>query len=261
MSRSVLLKFLTRLVTPLVRLFVKRGIKFGETNEALKVAFLQMAKEHLIENSEKITASKLSVITGLHRPDIKKLIDKKEDKPSPDYLQKIIWKWQQEKSYKDSNNELRSLNVVGADSEFANLVKTVSTALNPYTVLYELERSGQIKIENNRAIVKEDVYVPQDNESKLDYLVLDLNDLIQTVDHNVFESDKTPYHHITTEYDCIPHSKIEEVNKWLAKEGADLHKKIRNYLSDIDKADSNEPKVRVSFGSFSRVGFIKNNME
>jgi hypothetical protein len=76
------------------------------------------------------------------------------------------------------------------------------------------------------------------------------------VEENIFERSSVPNLHIKTFYDNICVSEVENLKRWILKEGAEFHAKMRDYISRFD-LDSNpqlfEKKggARISVGTFS----------
>lgn len=254
MFREALLQSLPLLLTPLAGLLVRQGVKFPELLPLLKKAFIDAARDQLEIEGKKVTSSRLSAMTGLHRPDIGKLLDDNKSQKPVDYLQRIVWNWQSNPEFRTKQGKGRVLSVKGAESEFAALVRSVSTALNPYTVLFELERSGQIE-KTDRGVKLASAEYLGDRSAKqgLHFLGQDLEDLIRCVEGNRFGTTAAINHHITTEYDEIPAENAESIRKWLLEHGRRLHDKMRQHFATAESECASSEKVRVVFGSFGRV--------
>lgn len=139
-------EWLCNLLIPIVRFALDRGLKHQDLVEAAKLAFIDVAQARLSE--EQATISKLSVLTGLQRYDIKELIER-ETAPAEATRQplvaRVLSRWATDKRYLDKNGKPRLLSCDGKDSAFAALVSEISQAINPYTVLFELERLAMVK--------------------------------------------------------------------------------------------------------------------
>ncbi len=258
--RKLLLEGLKQLLRPIARFCMNRSIKIQDAIEMLKYAFLEIAREELQRESKLVSNSRLSVMTGLHRRDVVRLlIDGQEISENAPLLLRVIGQWQQDKAYWDKKGFPRPLTIEGKKSEFVNLVQSISKDLNPYTVLFELERVGAVRREDDSIMLNADVYVPEgDIKESLGLLGRDMEDLILAVDENVFKKPSIPHLHIKTRYDNIALSAMPELRKWCLEIGAKVHADVRAKLAKYDK-DLN-PKLKgeaggaiISFGTFARV--------
>lgn len=260
-SREILRQSLLGLFRPVIRLALKNSFKFRDVVECLKIVFVRVAKEELLRANEEITISKLSVMTGLQRRDLTRLTQ--EEIPvrrDQDLISRIIGLWQSAGKFKDKTGKPKILSFKGRQGDFAELVASVSTDLNPYTIAFELERAGIAKeTPNGLQLVKAGYQPKADLKAGLKLLEQDSDTLLQAVSQNIFECPEIPNLHVKTEYDNIPESKMKEVREWFLNKGAIFHKEAREYLSRLDRdihpeSSNRQPKgkrVRASIGTFS----------
>ncbi len=258
--RKLLLEGLKQLFKPVARFCLNRSMKIQDAAEMLKFAFLEVAKEELQRDGKLISNSRLSVMTGLHRRDVVRLLlDGQEVHETAPLLLRVVGQWQQDPRFTDKKKTPKPLSIEGKKSQFVNLVQSVSKDLNPYTVLFELERVGAVRREGDEIVLNADVYVPDgDIKESLGLLGRDVEDLILAVDDNVFKKPSIPHLHIKTRYDNVCLSAVPELRKWCLELGARVHAEVRAKLAKYDK-DVN-PKLGdepggavVSFGTFARV--------
>ena len=261
LNRATIEKTLPRLLRGVVRLCVRYGVKIGDVERALKPLFVEEATALLRADGESINASRLSVLTGLQRPAITQIMD--DDKPREtstgvSLVMKVVGAWQSKGEFTTSNGKPRVLGVEGKQSEFADLVFSVSGALNPYTVLRELERAKLVeRTPRGLRLLSSSFVVHEDVELGLQFLASDLEDLTTSVEENLNRGQEPVNHHLTTEYDRIPTAVAEEVRQLLLEEGHKVHARVRGlvapYDKDISGESGREKTVRVSFCSFSRI--------
>jgi hypothetical protein len=261
MNKEIVLKSLTILIAPIVRLCLKHGIKLGELNDALKRVFIDQACKQLEQGGDSISNSRITLMTGVHRTDVATIrfepaFEPKEKHTASD----VINQWRYDKRFRASHGKPRPLYFDGKTSEFAELVKSVSNSVSPYTVAFELERLGMIKrSKDGRLNLITRVYVPKgDPEAILDMLGEDANDLYQAVEQNAFRADdQQPNHHLKTEYRNVPLEALPDIHAWLNREGSALHERARNFLSrfdrDLNPETTGTGTYRVAIGSFSLV--------
>jgi hypothetical protein len=235
---------------------IHHGLKLNDIIDGVKKALIEAAEKELQRTHTQSSISRVSVMTGIHRPDVAK-ISKQDRETREDFLSKIIWRWQTEEAYCTKTGVPRVLSAEGAESEFANLVRSVSTALNPYTILFELERSNHIQRTARGLKLTQSIFQPDgDSEKALEYLSLDLQDLLLAVNENIFEAQQGyRNHHITTEYDAVPLKHTPIIRNFFLDEGRKLHKRLRGFLQELDEGErlSDTEYTRVVFGSFGRI--------
>jgi|1048.fasta_scaffold55549_2 hypothetical protein len=262
-ERSKFVDRLRLLLKPFARLCIRHGFRLQDITESLKGAFVDVAVEELQKNSAGESVSKISVMSGVHRRDVGMFIKGVQASESaPSLLGKIIGHWQESKSFTDKQGKPKALTVEGANSEFVSLVKAISSDLNAYTVLFELERVGAVKRVGDQVILLRDVLDFQGSLlAGIEILAHDTADIYQAVEENCSLQDPIPNLHIRTEYDSIPVEHARDIKLWILGEGAKFQEKIQKHLSkfDIDSANQQRKKdqelCRISVSS---IGLVQN---
>ena len=70
---TVLLSATRRLMRPLVRLMMLSGVTFPLLAEAIRQLFVEIAAEDVLTNPKTRTDSRISLLTGVHRKEIRRL--------------------------------------------------------------------------------------------------------------------------------------------------------------------------------------------
>lgn len=255
--KSLSLRLLLR---PLLRYCLRHAIKLQEVVETVKALLVSIAEEQLTAESEEVNASRISLMTGVHRKDVSRLLGASEPSArKPDLITRVLGKWQGDERFLTKSGRTRALTWKGPDSDFAQLVAAVSRELNHTTVLNELERSGAVVRQRSRVALRSGVFVSKDDlEQGLRYLAEDLDDLIIAVEENVFQQAEPRNLHIKTEYDRIPTEHAAALREWLLEEGTRFHARVRKHFSKFDEDMREEAPpagtyVRAAFGTFSRI--------
>lgn len=257
--REVVLPCLSIVLRPIARFCLRHSLKLQDATEILKRVFLDEAEAELRRRDGQVTASKLSVMTGVHRKDVARLSNNGgKGEWAEHVISRVIGQWQQDRRFiTAATKKPRTLTVEGEDSEFAKLVHSVSTDLNPYTVLFELERMQAVKRTSQGLKLASRIFIPKGNVNQGFSLVSsDINDLLRAVEENLLHSPNTPNLHIKTEYDHIAERHIPRIKEWFIREGSALHQRARNFLSQFDsdinaRPIGSERRMRVVVGSFS----------
>jgi len=259
-SPSALSQYLAPLLRPVALLCVRHGLKIQELFEASKRALLEAARGELLRQGLELNTSRLAVMTGLQRREVMRLLQTPQDESGQaNLLLRIVGAWQQGKRYLDRRGKPLALDCEGAESAFAKLVQSVSQDLNPYTVLFELERVGVVERVNGEARLVSQVYVPGDLGHGMQLLSQDQEALVLGVSENIFDQPKVPHLHIATHYDNIPESRLGEIKEWLLRKGREFHQEARAYLGSFDcdvhpEMAEGQGRSRVLVGTFSHSG-------
>lgn len=231
--------FLRRCFRALVRVAVRHGVRIQEATDLLKVAFVEAAIEELESLGAKVNVSKVAAMTGLQRRDVAGLLERNAggnaEQPSANLMTRVLGLWQSGKRFQDGKGSARELAFDEGANSFVNLVQEISTDLNPYTVLFELERLGLVKREGPSVILRHEAFdVRRDLTHGLDLLSGDVERLVATVGENLNETQLAPNLHITTSYDNLSSSDMPAIRAWVLERGAKFHKEVRTYLSKFD---------------------------
>ena len=248
------------LLKPIAHFCLRRGIKIQFVYNALKASFYEAASKELSDNQGSASVSKIAAMTGLQRRDVNKIAKQDiEELHSSNILTKILGQWHQDKRFLDGKGKPKTLSCEGADSEFAKLVTSVSQDLNPYTILFELERIKAVKKVDQKVELTSSTFLPAINlEEALELLTRDSANLVYAVEENIFSKTEIPNLHITTEYDNVSKDAADDLRRLLLEKGAEFHAKAREILSKYDK-DLNpslfekEGGTKVVLSTFSRV--------
>lgn len=251
---------LRSLLRPVVRYCIRNSLKFPDLLEDVKNLFVELSKEEVTSHGQEASISKLSVISGLNRRDVTKIISRKLSPPEEaNFLRKVLGQWESDPKFSIKNGKPRSLTVEGRNSEFSRLVRSVSQDLNSYTVLFELERVGAIKKEKGRVTRVREVFVPsKDTKHGFRLLGGDIEDLVSGVSENILSIPDVPNLHVKTHYDNIAVESLPKIREWLLEKGAIFHEEVRRFLSKLDKdtnqkLDNKAGGARVAVGTFSRI--------
>lgn len=257
MSTETLNKYL-ELFRPLIRLALKRSCKAQEIFAAIKRMLVEEATLLIESEGIDVSITKLSVLTGLQRPDIMKIREVKQDREllATSIAARVIGQWLGDRRF-SSRGKPKVLPAQGNDSDFAKLVSSVSKEVNWYAVLYDLERLKVVKRTDAGVKLISPVYLSAKNEGKgLTMLSGDLHDLVDCVIENIEHKDNTRNLHLKTHYDNIDPRSLSEIRTWCLTEGSRFIQKAQRYLSSFDRdlhpeLGGSKERCSVSLAAFS----------
>ncbi|RMG42650.1 MAG: hypothetical protein D6719_05900 [Candidatus Dadabacteria bacterium] len=237
---------------------MRRSVTVQDLHEIAKEVFVDEATRLLKAKKERVNISRLSVLTGIRRKEIKRLqLKEKPVTEPPALLTKVIGKWLHDPAYTTKAGRPRVLAPHNENNGFRALVESISSDVKAGAVLRSLEQIGAIERTTRGIKLRTEAYVPRgDAEEGFKMLALDLNDLSCAVEDNVFNGASPPNLHATTEYDNVIVEDAAELKEWLLKEGLEFHRRLRRKLSEIDRdfnPDLKGSRYRVVVGSFGRI--------
>lgn len=257
--KSIARQCLRLLLRAVVRFCLKNSLAIQEVVEELKTVFVEQARSEITRTNKKASVSKISVVTGLQRRDVLRLT-KSEARAEPplSLASRVIGQWEQDARFRSASGAPRVLAYEGEHNEFKQLVASVSQDLNYCTILFELERVGAVsKTKTGVKLNRKTLDLKDDAAQGLQLLAQDSDDLMTSVLENLFHRAEIPQLHARTEYDNVAVEALPELRAKILQEGAEFHRRMRDYLSqfdhDINPAQKGRAGARVVIGTFGRV--------
>ncbi len=154
---------------PLVTWLLRSGVGYGEFCAALKPVFLAHAQAEQRRSGGKQTDSAISLLSGLHRKDVRELLATQAtagtpaapaaEAPARTPLHKatpanqVVTRWLAE-------GWAEQLPVSGPERSFEALARSVSSDIHPRSVLLELVRLGLVQEQDGQARLQVGAFVP-----------------------------------------------------------------------------------------------------
>lgn len=141
---------LAMMLKPLVRLLVSQGLTHAEFSEVAKEVYVEIALRHF-EPSERVNKSRIAVLTGLTRKEVKNVIDRAIESSALDKTKsrpsRVLSGWYEDPKFTGPYGiplELQYESQIEGQASFTELVKTYSGDMAPRQMLNELLRSGSV---------------------------------------------------------------------------------------------------------------------
>lgn len=148
--KDYLLQALRLMLKPLVKLFISQGVTHAEFSETAKEVYVEIALRHF-ETSGKINKSRVAILTGLTRKEVKNVIDRALQSGSNEKMysrpERVLAGWYGDPRYTGPYGiplELPYESSVKDEPTLVSLVKTYSGDMAPRQMLNELLRSGSV---------------------------------------------------------------------------------------------------------------------
>lgn len=231
-----------RLFRPLVRILLRNGVSYRTFADFAKWVYVDVATKEFSIKGRKQTISRVSVITGLSRKEVKRVreLPRPDDSASIERYNRaarIIAAWRREESFQDDEGKPASLPLDGPGATFSELVKRFSGDVPARAILDELIRVGAVeRLEDGRVHLIVRAYIPESSDAdKLHILGTDVGHLISTIDHNIKPDPSGPLFQRKVAYDNLPDEVLPEFRKLSVKRAQGLLENLDEWLAQRDR--------------------------
>lgn len=194
-GQGLLLRACRKVIAPLARLAVARGLRYADIDEILRSSFVAAARDAHPNVPAGRSVSRVSAATGLNRREVDRLINTvavEGQKRSP--ATELFTRWVSESGRLDGGMPL-SVPRQGAAPSFEALAQSVTKDVHPRSLLEELCRLGLVKAvpEEDKVQLLKNRFVPNgDDERLFGFLGANVGDHLSAAVANVVE--ESPRH-------------------------------------------------------------------
>src|SRR5215813_8824615 len=254
-----LVSALRRVLRPVIRLAIHYGLTYPSLAEMLKSVYVEVADGEFRIDGKPQTDSRVSMLTGVHRKDVKRLrseaaIDTRELPKSVSLGAQIAAVWSSRPEYLTKDGEPRPLPRLSPDESqpsFDSLVRSVSRDIRSRVVLDEWVRLGVVSVEDDQVVLNRAAFVPASGfEEKVFYLGQNLHDHAAAIAHNVI-GDQAPMLERCVHYDDVNGEVIGELAKAAESWGMRALRTVNTKVLDAGAASASRlGKWRMNFGMY-----------
>jgi len=183
---------LAAILAPLAKLLIAHGIPLSTVVEMLKKAYVRVADEEYGIGAESPTDTRVSLLTGVHRKDVRRIRacppDALPETHRLDALSQVVTRWISDRRYCGRDGRPRPLSRHGGESvySFDSLAYGVSSDLKPRTLLDELQRLGVVRLHEERVYLEVDAFIPdRGSDESRHYFGANVRDHIAAAVHNI----------------------------------------------------------------------------
>lgn len=252
---------LRRVLRPLIRLMLSHGIRFQTFCDLVKSTYIQVAEEEFRLDSKVQTDSRISLLTGVHRRDVKRL---RSESLAVSGLSlqaslsaQLLAKWSGRSEYLDPQGAplpLPRLASKGGDHSFEALVQSVSKDFRARVVLDEWLRQGIATLdEQDNVHLAADAFVsPQGIEEKAFYFGQNIHDHLAATVHNL-SGVMPPLLERCVYYDKLTPESIKEFERVAKSAGMRAIHTVNRHAIELQKRDEEKSDAiyRTNFGIYN----------
>jgi Family of unknown function (DUF6502) len=187
----LMLQTASQVLEPLLTLLLAHGVKYPALQELLKASLVKVASQELEGGQLERAQSRISVATGLRRPEVKRLIEESTSHPraSRSIIADVFGRWTSQKRYRDARGRIKALArnaSEGGEQSFESLVWSIRRDVHPRAVLEDMLRLHMVKEDSKGRIKLNQVaFVPREDLAQmLHFLGVNVADHLATAVHN-----------------------------------------------------------------------------
>jgi hypothetical protein len=256
-----LLRALRHLLRPLARLLVARGVTYTMLADLLKEVYVEVAERDFSFEGKRNTDSRVSLLTGVHRKDVRRLRDAApaNDAAAPESVAlgaQLVSAWTTRREFLDAKGKPRPLARLasqGRGRSFESLVESVSKDIRPRSVLDEWLRLGIAELDaQDRVVLRTAAFVPRRGFDEMAfYLGHNVHDHLAAAAHNLL-GEGQPFMERSVHYDALGERSIAELAELAGRTGMDALNQVNRKAMACEVRDRDEPKPRrrMTFGIY-----------
>lgn len=254
-----------KLLRPLVRLLMSFQITLPFLIDLLKEIYVDVAEKDFKLDNKKQTDTRISMLTGVHRKDTKRLRarENEEDLSSESVSigVQLVTKWMSDPLYLDETGKPRTL-ALKADKEdtapdFEHLVQSVCKQdMRARVILDEWLRLGIASLIEDKCVrLETQGFIPSKGlDEKAFYLGMNVADHLEASSQNLL-ADKPPFLERCVYYDGLSESSIAQLEASAREKGMELLQALNQQameLRDKDQAqqENKDLSQRMNFGLY-----------
>ena len=249
-----------RMLRPLVRLLVRRGVTFPVIADLLRGLYVDVAATDLLADPKARTDSRISLMTGVHRKEIRRL----RSVDHPDQIEpavvtvatQVIGRWLAMGETGAPPALPRSAE--GTALSFEGLVAAVTTDIRPRAMLDEWVGQGLVRLDDeDRVHLNVAAFVPDPGgEEQAFFLGRNLHDHLAAGTANVLAEGTPPFLDRSAHYDRVsPETarRIEEASREIAMRALQDINRLAMTMIEAEEAGAGpapDATARVNIGVF-----------
>lgn len=244
-----------RILRPLVRAMIGRGLTFPQLSTLLKELYVEEAVRSFGLSGKRVTDSRVSVLTGLQRRDIKAHRTAAEEEEIPRSMgpiPRVVALWRSDPRYCDSGGEPLPLPRTAEEGPaFDRLVAEIGRDVHPRTILDEMVRLDLATHdrEADRVTLRADSLLPSQDEAMLiAYYASNLGDHAEAAAANLLAAPEPgPFFERAVHYNKLSPASAEALDRLARERQMTLLRALNAEALRHQRADAGKPEARARF--------------
>ena len=269
-TQAALIKAVTLLCKPLIRLLIEKGVTFPQFRELMKTLYVDVANETFTQDEKQPSDSRIFVLTGVHRKDIKRIREQADTadqtvSSGASLNGEIVARWTSMPEYLDEKGKPRKLlrSEKNDQAGFDQLVSSVNKDVRPKVILDEWLRLNMVSIKDDYIVLSRTAYVSNKEFNDMAYyLGHNVHDHLASCVNNILVTDD-PMIERSVYYASLTENSVNKLRSIANKKGNELLQHLNKQaikLYDTDKL-KDDAKYRMRLGVYWFQTPLKNNGE
>lgn len=252
---------LRRILRPLVRLLLTHGVTYPLITDIIKSTYVDVARREFRLSGKRQTDSRISLLTGVHRKDVKRLVeegDRGAETPVGVSLgAALVARWLGEPELTDAQGRPLPLPRLASDGgrlSFEALVESVSKDIRSRVILDEWLRVGVVQLDRqDRVVLNPNALAPaRDFGEKLQFLEANVHDHLSAAVHNL-SGGTPPMLERSVFYDQLSSGSVEELRLLANELAMQAIQAINRRAIELEREDlerGRQADQRINFGAY-----------
>ena len=260
LASPALVRAVQRLLRPLARLLMAYGVNYLAFCNLAKGVFVDVAARDFPDDGAPVTDSRVSLLSGVHRREVKRLREEILSRASPPPVvslgAQVVSRWCAEPTFLDSRRQplaLPRLASQGGETSFERLVESVSKDIRSRAVLDEWLRLGVVTLDaEDRVHLVEHAFVPARGlDEKSFYLGKNIGDHLAAAGHNMIDG-QPPFLERSIYCDGLSAESVEQLRVLSRELAVGAMQEINRRALELQEEDHERATAsqRITFGVY-----------
>lgn len=257
---DIVVQAIRGILRPLVRFMLSQGLTYTILTDLLKSVYVEVAQNEFKLEKKPQTDSRISLLTGVHRKDVRRLSGLLEaDAPPPANVTlgaRLVAKWVGQPPYVNAQGHpipLKRSAKENGEKSFEALVTSVSKDIRSRAILDEWLRLGIVHVDQDDCVcLNAEAFIPKQGfAEKAYYFQHNLHDHIAASVHNMLEPGP-PYVERSVYYDTLTKASAAELLALGEALGMHALQTVNRRALVLEQRDADHPDAnqRINFGIY-----------
>jgi hypothetical protein len=257
---SALVSAVRHVLRPLVKVLLVHSVTYPFLSNLLKSIYVEVATEEFRLQGKPQTDSRISLLSGVHRKDVKSLrtgkLLEQTTPPAASLSTKLVKLWTSDPQRLDDTGRHRPLLRLmseGGDGSFEGVVSSVSKDIRSRVILDEWLHTGVAYIDaEGRVCLNTDAFFKENGfDEKAYYFGQNLHDHLSAASHNLL-GQQPPLLERSIQCHKLALESVAELGALAEKLGMQVLDAVNKRATELEAYDADKPDAhqRMSFGVY-----------
>lgn len=245
---------------PIARLCIHFGIDHRNLSEMMKAAFVSVANDEFKVNGKSQTDSRIALLTGVHRKDVRRLLGRAPQKSvthQQGLVASFIAQWLSTPELVNEHGQPISIPRNPHPDykiSFMSLAESLTNDIHPRALMDECINRGIIHLDDEGMVhlIVESLIPSDDLDEKAHSFGQNIHDHISAAEHNLNEADPS-FLDKFVRYEGLSESDVKLIAAAARKAATNALKQVSNQAIQHKEQHNNQsanPVYRIHFGTF-----------